>query len=497
VRWNVLALASQPSEQQAGAAPSQWPGRCLPYAERLLTEARAAGLQEVAGPTAMLVQNKLNPDLPFLFDDLWEAAARGLPAAHAADDVPAPPAGGPPVLASLQPLFDWDIFAVPRAGFTQRFLLPHAGALCSLQDDPSPHLEWARISPPPGVDVGDILRLGVAEKGAPPLVFNGHGVAWRADAASRVGGDETMSTYARADGSFVVLDWNRKKKGQPGRAALFRCPAPPGGAPAPECRLEVLPPGWGSRFELIDDHLVWRQAEKLMVARLGGPDDNVGEAVELGSVPSDGWTATSCRSEDLIALLFRTSESSHLALAPAGEWSALRPVTNGHSLSCHPYGATVSGFAQDGAVQVVQTSCTRETCTTRRFPLATVMREHLPTTLEASRLLMPEEGENPLPMVGLADLDGKLLLVWAHGRTGGLRMRLAPIEQMEHAQDVILFDPAEEHGVGQTHFIELIQHRARALVLFESWLKTRAFVVDSSGKATGVGIITRRLDSPR
>ncbi|MBI5534133.1 MAG: hypothetical protein HY898_15530 [Deltaproteobacteria bacterium] len=492
MRWRVLALASQPPEQQAGTAPSQWPGRCLPYAERLLTEARAAGLDEVAGPTAMLVQNKLNPEPRLLFDSLWEAAAQHLPAVHSDDEVPAPPAGAPPVLSSLKPVFHWDTVIVPLAGFSQRFLLPHAGSICSLRDDPPPHaLVLARISSPPGVEGGSSLHLGVAEKGAPSLVFNWHAAAWRTDTAVRVGGDRTMNTYARADGSFVVLD-REKEKGQQGRHVLLRCPAPSGGAPARECRREVLPLGWGGQFEFIDDHLVWRQAEKLMIARLFGPDDNLGQAVDLGSVPSGGWAAMSCRSEDRIALLYRTSETSHLALAAAGEWSTLRPVANGHSLSCHRHGATVTGFVQDGAVQVVQTSCTQASCATRRFPLATAMREHVPAQLEGSLLFAPRMERSPLHTVQVADLDGKLLLVWSHGETGGLRMRLAPIEEMEHAQDVVLFDPAEEHGVGQTHVVQLIQHGATALVLFESWLKSRAFVVDSSGKATGVGVVVQK-----
>jgi hypothetical protein len=45
-----------------------------------------------------------------------------------------------------------------------------------------------------------------------------------------------------------------------------------------------------------------------------------------------------------------------------------------------------------------------------------------------------------------ADVDGKLLLVWAAGDRGGVRMRLAPADQIAKSPDVILYDDLVKDG---------------------------------------------------
>jgi len=88
-------------------------------------------------------------------------------------------------------------------------------------------------------------------------------------------------------------------------------------------------------------------------------------------------------------------------------------------------------------------------------------------------------------------VDGRLALVWSAGATGGLRMRVAPLERMKATPDVVIFDGRDESGasrVGLVTELRLLPAASYAVLFVNTTVGVRAFRVDSDGKLTAVRI---------
>jgi hypothetical protein len=64
----------------------------------------------------------------------------------------------------------------------------------------------------------------------------------------------------------------------------------------------------------------------------------------------------------------------------------------------------------------------------------------------------------------IADLGGRVLLVWSPAE-GGLRMRLAPLAELDAAHDVVLYD-AHTHRGGWVQNLALFARRYAAVAFF-------------------------------
>jgi hypothetical protein len=91
-----------------------------------------------------------------------------------------------------------------------------------------------------------------------------------------------------------------------------------------------------------------------------------------------------------------------------------------------------------------------------------------------------------------ADLDGKLLLVWVAGSVGGVRMKLAPIDQIAAAPDVVVLDDMTREGKvergRQLNDIRLFVRPTYAVLLVGTTSGVYALRIDPNGKIAPVPI---------
>jgi hypothetical protein len=94
--------------------------------------------------------------------------------------------------------------------------------------------------------------------------------------------------------------------------------------------------------------------------------------------------------------------------------------------------------------------------------------------------------------VDAVDLDGKLLVVWAAGERGGVRMRLGPIETIGTAPDVVLYDDMMKDGhVGSlsTLFdLKLFSREGYALLLLSTQTGVHGVRIDANGTVAPLSV---------
>jgi hypothetical protein len=94
--------------------------------------------------------------------------------------------------------------------------------------------------------------------------------------------------------------------------------------------------------------------------------------------------------------------------------------------------------------------------------------------------------------IDAVDLNGKLLIVWAAGDGGGVRMRLAKPGEFERAADTILFDDLVKDGQVQklsTLFdLRLFSRDGFAILLLSTVSGVYAIRIDAEGMTTPVEV---------
>ncbi|HZU82765.1 MAG TPA: hypothetical protein VE987_07610, partial [Polyangiaceae bacterium] len=167
-------------------------------------------------------------------------------------------------------------------------------------------------------------------------------------------------------------------------------------------------------------------------------------------------------------------------------WSAAAtfdmPEGRVEALTCGDDAATlttVDAVGERGWVEghVTQARCAPGACTTRTTELAKVfpdVKETMPVRLAAS------------------ELGGKLLLAWQAGAVGGLRMRLAPQEQIEQPADVVLYDDLVQSGaIGDASTLlgwTMFTRHAYAVLVVATSAGVHLVRVDGTGAATPLAV---------
>jgi hypothetical protein len=132
-------------------------------------------------------------------------------------------------------------------------------------------------------------------------------------------------------------------------------------------------------------------------------------------------------------------------------------------------------------------------------PLKTAITSHrcTPASCESEdvtleQMLKGEVGLAPTGMVSATGFDGKLLVVWAAGSRGGLRLRLAPPARIGETQDVILFDDLLKEGAvqksGSLLDLRLYAFERYAVVLMSTAAGVQAVRVEPDGKVAPVSV---------
>ena len=211
-------------------------------------------------------------------------------------------------------------------------------------------------------------------------------------------------------------------------------------------------------------------------------------APAAGGAEDDDRAMASCRDGETIGLRMRGTGADAVSILQAGRWSPpLKSPSVGGSFTCRK-GEVVSTRVSPIIEQeknwaaISQVRCTLAGCT----PTAITMKDLLPNLLEAA----PVDERAALA----ADLDGKLLVVWNAGYSGGIRMRLAPAAQIKDTDDTVLVDTRDPKSAQKLSIIteiKLIPAGNSALLFLGGPTGTRVFRIESSGAFSPVKAVVQ------
>jgi len=462
------AMSLPDKELLAPGSDKPWLQACGALAHTMHEKLKAAGMNESGekGLDASVERlakklgegNPLFADLSDVVDAVFDRASAEDVKPVAAGDGPAPPPiASIPLNADTLEGFE----PLSRAVFTLKGAHTDAhpaGALRVLVEEKgianSPFLctfapkdPSARCKKLPGsLAEGHGLRLyGTADDDAAPLVFAGErGTAgiFRADTGEQIDALYAYGGYSKKDGTSAALGYDGKNHD----LLLVRRPA---GAKSSRTKLE--PDFRVGNFyystQILWDHLLLRGVTKENERKLfATPFAIEGEPVKdfgaVGELPEPGLIdggadepphIAGCKTPESMVVRVKGYDNDFMSFRINGQWSQpISPEITGGVLSCHGTEAVVTRLELSSPDQSTKTSITQCHCTSAGCRRSLVVMGKL---MENRYELAPREGK-----VDAADLDGKLLVVWIAGERGGIRMRLAPPDQMTQAKDIVIYD---------------------------------------------------------
>jgi hypothetical protein len=514
-----LAAVAVPMDQRAKPNELPWPSSCAPAAAALSehapgAEQGAAELQADARALAAALR-----DDPAATVDIHKEVARVWSDAARAQLVAAPdPQARLVAPKPAVPLFTNAAFRdQPRA-------LEGELALSSIHPEPAP---WGDLrflvedkqlgGPPvacttngskPAIDC-ERVPVQVSKLPSPRLIASVEpkasalyacgdrgtaGVFWpdgRALLPPTVTGVTTYGAVSRADGSATLL---ARKEGQ---HDLELVSAPVTGPATEQPSLLASDVDVPEDATIAWDWLVYRSSGKaftsphhLMARKLKDfalPTDVGPLPAPPAPNPRDPTLSqpmvVACRTDDALVLRVRGAEADAVAFFSGGRWSAPQTLTaRAGVLTCRAHEAVVTTVlpSADGKPSTIEQSrCDLSGCTATRLDLKDL--------LIGTPALVPEDAAH----LSAADVDGRLALVWSAGATGGLRLRVAPLERIKATPDAVIFDGRDESGasrVGLVTELRLLPASSYAVLFVNTTVGARAFRIDSDGKLTPVRV---------
>lgn len=518
-RFRALQLAAMglPEPQRAPVNGESWPGRCASLGHAVNEALRDAGRAKKDGKDLASLAEGLAKDLKDpkaaladhaeALEAVWFEAQEAKIALGPAVDVEGPPAAGialtADALGTVEPIAKAStslkgIHTEPHAGPRLRILvddksLPDSPILCTFARSP-PSAACAKLPAPIAAVKGGLRLLGTADDDAAPLIFagnrGGEGI-FRADTGALIDRFYAYSGYSASDGFAAVLGWNEDKR----ELMLSRAPKD-----KPATRSAVKPDFKVGNFyyssQILWDRVLLRGVTKKeerrlfahAVQRAGAP---LGDPVDVGELPEPGLVSggenepphiAGCRtSAGVLAVRVKGYDNDFMSFFADGRWSQpVSPGLTGGVFSCAKDGAAVTRLEPAGAEKPWKTSISQIQCTSAGCRGGSVRMEQL---LQGRLELAPKEDR-----IDAVALDGKLLVVWAAGDRGGVRMRLAPIEQIAAAPDVVVFDDLVKEGRVQslsTLFeLRLLSREGFAILLLNTVAGVHAVRIDPEGKVS-------------
>lgn len=514
-----LKASTLTDEQRAADGGPRWPEGCGTYAlqldEALRDAGRGKGDKDLAHAAAALGKllkdgNAASADLTAPVDALWSLAPLENVQAAPAVEVPAAPVRADPLDADAlgrgtpltQKAFSFKaVYTEPHPGLDLRVLVDDQGAagapfVCTVRRAEA----GARCAPLPASIAASkqgLRLLGTADDGAAPLVFAGsrgsEGI-YRADTGEQVERYYAYGGYSAADGFSAVLGWREKEKELvasrklPGGTTTQTKIDPPFRTGNPYYSAQMLWDGVMLRGVTKDNR---RRLFALGVARSGAV---VGEPVDIGELAEPGLIQggldepphiTGCKTAEAMVVRVKGYDNDFMSFRLGAKWSEpISPELTGGTLSCSKTTATVTrvepaGDASSHKTSIRQAHCTSAGCKRQVMRMEQLLHHHLE--------FAPKEGH-----VDGVDVGGKLLVVWAAGERGGVRMRLAPIETIASAPDVILYDDMLRDGkVGtlSTLFdLKLFSREGFALLILSTVTGVHGLRIDADGKVTPLAV---------
>lgn len=514
----LSAMMMNDAELTLEGSDKTWPISCAPLGhalnETLKSAGMAGGKKDLASVAEALAKSlgegsSFSADLSDAVDDLFNQAkeakiepTRGVPA-------PKSPAPQKPMsatfLSTVEPLSRASF--VLKGAFTDahpagamRVLVEEKGVekapfLCTF-DAATPTVRCKGL--PKSIAAGHGLRLlGTADDDSAPLVFAGErGTAgiFRADTGEKVDAMYSYGGYAKADGSSAVLGYNQR---EPDLLITRRTAS----GTVPRVKIEV-------DFNLgnlyYSSQLLWnalllrgvtkQDERKLFAATLDMHGEPFKDMGTVGFLPEPGYIEGTqdepphiqgCRSKEAMVVRVKGYSSDFMTFLIGGKWtSPITPDLTSGILSCHGTEAVVTRLEAAGEGSSWKTTMSQTHCTSAGCRGDTAAMEKW---LKGRYEFGPREGH-----IDAVDLDGKLLVVWAAGERGGVRMRLAKADQIDRAEDKVIYDDMIKDGmVGKlsTLFdLRLFSRDGFAILLMNTVAGVHALRIDPTGKVAPVTV---------
>lgn len=520
LRFRAIQLTAMSMPSQAGKEKEQWPARCAVHAHALrdgLTSLSEApeGEKNLAFwsgklASALTETGAVAADLTEVIDSTWaQAAKEGMQLDKGQATGPKPPEPTEAMtiaeLANATPI----VKAAPALDSAHTDVHPGTALHLLVADSKkeetvactlAPDAKAMKCEPIPAVipatELG-IRLLGTCEPGADPLVFSGsrgsEGI-YRARSGEKIAATTSLGGYAAGSYS-AVLGWDEAAK----RISLTR----KSGSDDPRdfpvrlgAKLEIANPLRDVR--LLWDHVLFRgtnRYDETWLASAKIEDGPVAHEVpaDVGMLPESGANRppndtdvpiAGCRTDKSRIVRVRGDSHDFLSFFVADKWT--KPVQasrTGGDLSCRRVEAWLTRFEAPPGAGMLESSIMAERCS--------------PTKCQADRVSMEEVFKGTLalapvvaPMVG--QLGGKILIVWMAGERGGLRMRLAALDELDETPDQVLFDDLVQDGqVVKTSTIaetKLFVRESFALLLVRTSEGLHGMRIDTDGKVETVKV---------
>ena len=503
-----LTVLGTPREQRT-KTPGElgWPASCAPAAALLSEHADSAetgGAELKTSTTALSKAMRENAnataDIGKLVDQVWKdaaaaglkaepASATGVPKAAVAlfsKDILHEPSGlaGEFAIASLKP--------DPAPTKNLRFLIDDNGlvggaVLCTASGVPTT-LVCKHVSPEVARHTPGLALEGTTDPEAQPWIFAGDkgqlGI-FRPSGPAAVTGDLALGSTVDKDGSAWLL--THPAAGTPTELWLTHAPLT-GDVPKSHGTIDTT-----EIDNILDASLAWDWVVERTGAKAHPALHLVGHKIsdkgEIGPLVDVGDAATldrperedknprfsTCRSGANVAVRVHGARADAITFYSGAVWTAPLPLTTrGGTMACRGNEAVVTQVTRvvdsEGSHPTVEQShCNPSGCTAARLPI----REMLSGTD-----VVPQESNS----FTVAEIGGKLLLVWSAGPLGGVRMRFATLDRMKATPDELIVDSREDSGQSTVTELRLLPTAEVAILFINTTTGARLFNVDATGK---------------
>lgn len=515
----LTAMTMTEQERMAPGSDKPWPMSCTPLGHIVQETWKSAGRTEPGGKDLGAAAESLakalreptgrSADLSEMIDATWEQAKKaGIKWTNV--EGPSAPESAKPLdaskLAKGAPLSP-TVFTL-KAAFTDahpasamRLLVEEKGItkapfLCTFAAKDA-KVECKSL--PQSVSGGHGLRLwGTADDDSAPVVFageRGRAGIFRADSGDKIDAMYSYGGYAQKDGATAALGYDDQTKD----LILARRPA---GGKAGRTKIEpdFRVGNYYYSTQILWDHLVLRGVTKknerrLFVTRYPWQGDAAPSFTDIGELPEPGLIEggadepahiQGCRTPQAMVVRVKGYDNDFMSFLVGGKWSPpMSPKVSDGILSCHGTEAVVTRLYRASAEKSWSTTIAQSQCTTAGCTVYDVAME---------KVLKTQYEFGPRDMkIDAVDLDGKLLVVWAAGERGGVRMRLAKADEIVRAPDRIIYDDLVKDGQVQklsTLFdLRLFSRDGFAILLLSTVSGVYALRIDAGGMATPVEVV--------
>ncbi len=519
-RTHQLAAMSLAEKDRSVVDKVAWPQRCGNDAQAFVERAKEAGLTAADAKDvgywadqlgkALKTPNAHLADASEPLDAFFaEAKKSGLVATQA------PKTEGPPKAEKVDTLDDLKKTTPLTSTF---FPLKELSMELHQGESHFALVQDATLSPPvflcsfkaEGIECGKLpenltkaghgLRLlGTTDAGASPLVFEGNrgdaGI-YRSDTGEKVDALYAYGGWAGKSGSAYVLGWNEEEK-KPFLVSRGRGDKE---AKRDELKLDFDVGNFYYSSQILWDRVVLRGVTKdwerrLFVMAIDDKTGKLGDPVDVGVLPEPGEVEggpdeaphiSGCRSSGAMVVRVKGRDNDFVSFFIDGKWT--KPLSSSFfsgALTCDGAGAAVVSVTQ-GAGQspwkaiINETRCTSAKCDVNNI----AMEELLPGGLE----IAPRAS-----LIDAAALGEKLVVAWAAGERGGIRVRVGLGRDLASAKDVVVLDDLVADGKAGTlstvSDLRLVSAPGHAVLFLSTKAGVFPLRVDPSGAVTAEKVV--------